>query len=931
MLNHLDDTSISLVAITKKPNSRVNPKHLSSALKPILLTLITALSCSTAQVNAMVNTVTDGGTYEFESSNFNDQLIDIYTQNQKIPNTLINVNKSSSEWLEITRQGAWSIVDIYNGDDQPNNSDPKGSVRVDGNLKIFQDASNRSNDTRVINVLTGNYLLTINGDLDLSVKGSYEQLDRTFNFWGEVIRSYGSEISINGSLTIAGADFSSASAGHLFVEGIYAVNDSSTGIAETNINIGDTNQEHALLIQNISAAGGKETVNAFAVFAEGVGSKININASTSICGVSAAGSDSTKSIEASGLTVYGGTITVSKAISLEKISAQGGSSLSTGIQVYPGEVRIDGDLVIKDLQGRKTYSLYAINDSLTESAIVEAQNVSMIEGDVLAKRDDALDEGNGSKIILGLDGNGKYLKFFSFADNVSTFDINLSNDARWEVVTSNPLTYQGEESYESNVSELSLKGGKVYVGTTESGWSEEGKFSESLRALVDTDKAVQLKIKTLNGNGDFYLRTNVDDVSDNILITDSLSGDFRLNIKATGQEPPEVQENSFLVRTESSVGATGSEFTLGGGKEINGVQLIDIGNYNYKLETSERNEGQEWYLVRAAEQDNPDPIDPTPIPDPEPSPDPIPVYSPTAEAVLAMAGMGAQSSFYQNQLSDVRKRLGEIRNGIRNGLWASVAGQKDRMSGFASTSFKQDAYRFNFGADTVVGSWILGGNFKYISANQKTRDTYFKAKGDAHSEGLNLYATWQNEKGCYVDFVLSADLYHQKISNSMLNGTSVKGTNRNIGLGVSAEIGRKFLVDEAQTWFAEPQLQLSYYHIKGDDFTMSNGMKISQGNFNSLTGRIGVAAGRDFKGTDGSDKGQVYLRAGLKYEFLGNQDIRINSEKFRDDLIGARVYYGAGTDWRVSKNLKIFGHVERENGSHYTKEFEVMVGLKYAF
>ncbi len=224
-------------------------------------------------------------------------------------------------------------------------------------------------------------------------------------------------------------------------------------------------------------------------------------------------------------------------------------------------------------------------------------------------------------------------------------------------------------------------------------------------------------------------------------MTESLTGKFNLYVKATGQNPPEIQEQSYLARAENAVGASGSEFTIGGGKVVDGVPLIDIGVYNYKLDTSVRKGGREWYLVRTEKQpDKPTPDDPTP-PDVPPSESDLPVYSPTAEAVLAMAGMGAQGGFYQNQLTDVRKRLGEIRGGVREGLWASVAGQKDRLSGFAGTHFKQDVYRFNFGADAVVGDWILGGNFKYINADQKTRDTFFKAKGEAHSEGLNLYAT----------------------------------------------------------------------------------------------------------------------------------------------------------------------------------------------
>ena len=230
-----------------------------------------------------------------------------------------------------------------------------------------------------------------------------------------------------------------------------------------------------------------------------------------------------------------------------------------------------------------------------------------------------------------------------------------------------------------------------------------------------------------------------------------------------------------------------------------------------------------------------------------------------------------------------------------------------------------------------MGDWLIGGNFKYANANQKTKDAFFKAKGDAHSEGLNAYAVWHNEKGCYADLILSADRYHQRLNTSMLDGTGVRGTYRNWGVGVSAEAGKKSFIDAQKTWFVEPQLQLAYYRIHGDNFTLSNGMEVKQGNFNSLTGRLGVALGRDIKSSEGQDKGQVYLRAGVKNEFLGKQKVYINGERFSDKLTGNRVYYGLATDWLVKKNLKVYGHIEREKGAHYTKEIEAQVGLKWQF
>lgn len=306
------------------------------------------------------------------------------------------------------------------------------------------------------------------------------------------------------------------------------------------------------------------------------------------------------------------------------------------------------------------------------------------------------------------------------------------------------------------------------------------------------------------------------------------------------------------------------------------------------------------------------------------------IFSPTVNAVLAMAGMGGQNAMYHNQLSDLRKRLGEVRGMTEsNGLWVSASGQRDRFDGFASNGVKQNAYRFNLGLDHKIGSWLIGTNFKYLHGTQKTSNSNSHARGKVNSAGANIYGTWIAENGMYTDIVASFDHYHQKITTSMLDGRGVSGKVNNFGLGLSAEVGKKFHL--TKDFFVEPQAQLAYYWIKGKDFSMSNGMKVEQDDFNSLVGRLGVVAGKDFKDAEGNTKGQIFVKGGVKQQFAGKQKLRANSVQFKDELKGTSGYYGLGFEANSNKKVSFYGHVERENGKHYTKEVEVMLGLRYKF
>lgn len=514
---------------------------------------------------------------------------------------------------------------------------------------------------------------------------------------------------------------------------------------------------------------------------------------------------------------------------------------------------------------------------------------------------------------------------------VPTFSM---KESTWNVLTE----LAENQDHSSTVSSLKLENSTVDL-TREKDRSLNATYGTVTLGTLDSTKGI------------FRLDVDIaNKLNDKIIVKDKVTGKSFLSITSAGtgngtdseilvKAPVDTPEESFLLEP----------------KEINGqkYRAIDEGARIYRLanvQNETEKDKRDWYLTPCKEgeclpvEEEPEPPEPTPDPPDPPKPDKpspdnpgsaLPVYSPSAEAIFAMAGMGSQTAFYQGQLSDLRERLGEIRRDVRGevreGLWASIAAQKDRIAGFSSTSFKSTVYRFNFGYDTAVNDWLIGGNFKYSSANQKTKDAFFKAKGDAHSEGLNAYAVWHNEKGCYADLILSADRYHQRLNSSMLDGTGVRGTYRNWGVGVSAEVGKKSFINAQKTWFVEPQLQLAYYRIHGDNFTLSNGMKVKQGNFNSLIGRLGVALGRDIKSSEGQDKGQVYLRAGVKNEFFGRQKVYINGERFSDKLTGNRVYYGLATDWLVKKNLKVYGHIEREKGAHYTKEIEAQVGLKWQF
>ncbi len=574
----------------------------------------------------------------------------------------------------------------------------------------------------------------------------------------------------------------------------------------------------------------------------------------------------------------------------------------TAIAAYSasGDIGLKGTTAITATAaapGKKVYSLYVEGDRPNSITVDKA---STIEGDIEAA--------TGSATVRAAIQDGGNLR--GWARSLGDLDLSFGKNAVWEMVSSNQLTKEADGRYAGNLTKLALNGSRVYVGSNQGQWNAGTGFAPSPLVLSQTDAPAELKISHLSGAGDFYLRTDMEaDISDSVLVTESLSGAYNLHVKASGAEPVQVQTKSYLARAEQGVGAAASAFSLKGGKNVNGREMIDIGLHSYALETSERNDGREWYLARTEG------------------------FSPTGEMALGLSGMSSAYAMHMSHLSDLRERLGEIRHGNgKDGLWVRGFTEENRLSGLAGIDFSQNFYGTSFGYDRLVeqnenNKWLFGVRGQLTKADQRI-DGLHDGSGDSRSYGLAAYATWQHGDGWYADTVLSWDWYDQNLKTRMLDGTRVHGSYNTYAGGISQEFGRLFRFGEG--FFIEPQLQLSWYWMKGTDFTTSNGMKVEQDDAYALTGRAGLVLGKKWDLDEGRYF-QPYIKGGVNHEFAGDQKVTVNDIAFSDDLRGTRIYYGAGFDVQFASNARFYAEFEREDGNKASTPWSVSAGLRVEF
>lgn len=413
-----------------------------------------------------------------------------------------------------------------------------------------------------------------------------------------------------------------------------------------------------------------------------------------------------------------------------------------------------------------------------------------------------------------------------------------------------------------------------------------------------------LYIRNLSGNNAlFMVDTDIENDQSDRIMMETATGAHKIDVRATGAEPSREAMSNFIVRQDSG----NATFSL-----ANPGQKVDAGVWFYTLANRESTDtpgAQEWFLQRTNER------------------------TPTTDSVLGLSGVAGSYAMWYGQLSDLRERLGEIRN--RNGsdgIWARTFAERDKLDGLAGTNFSQHLYGISAGVDHLYkhdanNEWLFGLRGQYTSASQDM-DGQYGGSGNAHSYGLAAYATWKHISGWYADTVVTWDQFRQDIDTRMTDGTPVSGKFRTHGAGLSLETGK--YIPFGNDLFIEPQAQLAYYKIQGADFAMSNGMQVRHDNVDSLTGRLGLVFGR--KWTDRQNRfAQPYLKAGVIHEFRGDQKANVNNETFTDSLKGTRVYYGAGIDWQFSRMARLYGEIERENGDHVSRPWSVSAGLRFEF
>ena len=281
---------------------------------------------------------------------------------------------------------------------------------------------------------------------------------------------------------------------------------------------------------------------------------------------------------------------------------------------------------------------------------------------------------------------------------------------------------------------------------------------------------------------------------------------------------------------------------------------------------------------------------------------------------------------WRAELNDLYKRMGDLRaTPYKSGAWVRYNGGKFKWS---DGDLENDFHMIQVGIDTMPTE----NNIRFGTAFSYTKgDADFDGgSADLDTYSLALYGTWLGDKGQYVDVIgRVASIKNDANARSLTGqGKAYDGKMDNTGLSLSAEAGWRFALP--YNLFVEPQVEATYSYIDSDSFRYGD-RKYELQSTDSFIARAGFMAGIQCP----DNKGNVYVRASVVHDFLGETDVKVSnahmSRTVSNDFGGTWGEFGIGANVSVSDNTYVYADVEHTTGGEIEEPWRVNFGVRYNF
>lgn len=635
-----------------------------------------------------------------------------------------------------------------------------------------------------------------------------------------------------------------------------------TSVTDSSIAIGgDANVAVLATGGKADAAGGDASANAYGIYTSGSNSTISIDGAANVTVQADGGMAATSlNMAAAAYGLYVGRDASSITIGGDAvIKAQARGGTVSGVQAKA-----------------KAWSLYASGDNSSITINAAEEHTVQLTGDVGAV--------NKGKVTARLTNADSFLQGNVLTDSSGTVDLIVANGASWQPVYDNRngsffnrdgynnVDSNGYQTIVNNIDKITLQNG----GVVDLGWDTPLRGG-SWRTMKINDLTTNDGVIRINSD----ITNNVGDVLEIASVNAGASLGVQVGYDQASQKGWGTYEGRYTVLTGAAAENIDTTYGL--------FYENRAGAYTPTME------GADMVALKIEPSSN-----------------------------IKAAGNAAYSALQLGTVvsNHLDKRLGELRDGSEDGVWARVYGGdlKNSAHGQMKTRYKAIQGGYDQAYDENGGTGRIGGAFSYASGDLELS----RGGGDNKAWDFALYKTWQGAKGHYYDLVLhygkvDTDYHTTDLSRHYSTASFDAHT-----LGLTAEYG--YRKDLKAGWYCQPQAEVSWFRLGSADYTANSGMQVAQDGATSLQGRLGIGVGR--KLANGT---HYYATLSGVHEFDGKVSLRGDGMGYEQDYGGTWGEFVLGVTAPIDKRWDGYASAERLFGGDVGSTWQLNAGVRLRF
>ncbi|HCJ7748369.1 TPA: autotransporter outer membrane beta-barrel domain-containing protein [Citrobacter freundii] len=300
----------------------------------------------------------------------------------------------------------------------------------------------------------------------------------------------------------------------------------------------------------------------------------------------------------------------------------------------------------------------------------------------------------------------------------------------------------------------------------------------------------------------------------------------------------------------------------------------------------------------------------------------------TDYANMALSIPSANTNIWNLEQDTVGTRLTNARHGLvdNGGAWVSYfGGSFDADNG--TINYDQDVNGIMVGVDSKIdgnnAKWIVGAAVGFAKGDMSDRT----GQVDQDSQTAYIYSSARFDNNIFVDGNLSYSHFNNDLSANMSNGQYVDGSTSSDAWGFGLKLGYDLKLGDAG--YVTPYGSVSGLFQSGDDYKLSNDMKVDGQSYDSMRYELGVDAGYTFAYSE--DQALTpYFKLAYVYDD-SNNDSDVNGDSIDNGVEGSAVRVGLGTQFSFTKNFSAYTDANYLGGGDVDQDWAANVGVKYTW